>query len=369
MKIYNKTGTFFERPGLTTNILLAVIFIVFALCYFEASQAKIPGSVLYAHGALYKGVITGGQYWRLLAAGFLHADPLHLLLNAICLVSWGGLLERRVGAFNFVLIYFSSLIAGSVVSVLGHPQNFIGVGASGAISGILGALLCLFILGKINLSGQFFIGAIGLNVVLMASVPRIDWWAHLGGFTAGLICCAALDLLAKLNNVLLRCKFPEFVKVNMAISAALLALIGRQIDISGFGVSSISLSIVVLGFALVTIKLIDLLLGMTRGLAIAVSGFALFYASAPLLLYPSLSSAVAGQCAPAMRDSSGQVANIVSTAVAALCEHRNWLPYLLAIVLLSVTIIIHRAALERGLRDVGFVGAGLRADRHRCEGI
>ena len=164
MKMYNTTGSFFERPGLTTHILLTVNFAIFALLYFRAGQPTIPGGVLYAHGALYKGVIANGQYWRLLAAGFLHIDPVHLLLNALCLVSWGGLLERRVGAFNFILIYFSSLVAGSVVSVLGHPANFIGAGASGAISGILGALLCLFILGKISLSGQFFVAAIGLNV-------------------------------------------------------------------------------------------------------------------------------------------------------------------------------------------------------------
>ena len=130
-----------------------------------------------ANGALYKGAIASGEYWRLLAAGFLHADPIHLALNMICLVSWGGLLERRVGAFNFILIYLVSLVAGSVVTVLAHPTNFIGAGASGAISGVVGALLCLFILGKIDLSGHFFIGAIGLNIVLMANVPRIDWWS------------------------------------------------------------------------------------------------------------------------------------------------------------------------------------------------
>jgi membrane associated rhomboid family serine protease len=369
MKIFNKTGSFFDRPGLTTNILLAVNFAVFALCYFEASQPTIPGSILYAHGALYKGAIVGEQYWRLLAAGFLHADPLHLALNMICLVSWGGLLERRVGAFNFTLIYFCSLIAGSLTSILGHPTNFIGVGASGAISGILGALLCLFILGKINLSGQFFVGAIGLNVVLMASVPRIDWWGHLGGFTAGLICCAVLDLFAKLNNVLLRCKFPEFVKFDLALSAALIALMGTQTEISGFPVSIISLSIAILGIALVMIKLVDLLLNTTRGLAIIVIGFAVFYACVPLLLLSSLSHAIAGQCASAAQNSPVQDTNIARMAVTEICRQPIWLPYLLSVLLLSVTMIVHRAALMKGLRDVGFVGAGLRADRHRCQGI
>jgi rhomboid protease GluP len=369
MKIYNKTGSFFERPGLTTNIILAINFAVFAACYFEAGQSTIPGIILYAHGALYKGAIVAGQFWRLLAAGFLHADPLHLVLNMICLVSWGGLLERRIGAFNFALIYFCSLIAGNVASILGQPTNFIGIGASGAISGILGALLCLFILGKINLSGQFFVGAIGLNVVLMASVPRIDWWAHLGGFTAGLICCAALDLLAKLNNVLLRCKFPEFVKMNAALSAALLALMATQIEISGFPVSITSLSIALACIALIMIKLLDLLLSTTKGLAIVVTGFAVFYASVPLLLHASLAQAIAGQCASTAQRSPVQGTTLAGIAVTEICREQVWLPYLLSILLLSAMIFVHRAALMRGLRDVGFVSAGFRADRHRCQGI
>ena len=363
------TRSLLDRLALTTNLLLAVNVAAFAVVYYHASQATIPVGILYADGALYKGAIASGQYWRLLAAGFLHADPVHLLLNAICLASWGGLLERRVGAFNFILIYFSSLIAGGIVSVVGHPTNFIGVGASGAIAGVLGALLCLFLLGKMNLSGQFFVSTIGLNVVLTVSVPRIDWWAHLGGFTAGLICCAMLNLAAKLNNVLLRCKFPEFVKVNAALSVVLLTWIGIQINIAGLAVDPASLSIALLCIALVMIKLIDLLLSVTRGLAIAVLAFAVFYASVPLLLYPSLSSAIAGQCASTPLNAWARGPAIAGKIVTQTCGQQTWLPWLLSVLLLLITIIMHRAVLTRGLADVGFVGASLRAARHRCQGI
>ena len=82
--------------------------------------------------------------------------------------------------------------------------------------------------------------------------------------------------MAKLNNVLLRSKFPEFIKVNIALSMALLALMSTQIAISGFPVSTATLSIVLLGIALAIVKLIDLLLSATKGLAIAVIGFAVF---------------------------------------------------------------------------------------------
>jgi membrane associated rhomboid family serine protease len=369
MQIYNKAGSFFERPGLTTNILLAANFAAFMLCYFQGAQFKIPLGILYEHGAMYPGVVRTGQYWRLFAAGFLHADPIHLVLNMICLVSWGGLLERRVGTFNFIVIYFSSLVAGNVVSLYGHPGNFIGVGASGALSGLVGALLCLFILDKISLSGQFFLGAIGLNVVLMSSVPRIDWWNHLGGFAAGLICCAVIDLLAKLNNVLLRCKFPEFVKLNLLFAIVLVATAAAQLDSSGFPGGLAGLSVVVCAIALVMIKLIDLLLSAPRGLAMAVICFAIVYAIMPVLLRQPIATMMARNCVSTGLTTSMQGATIGDQFLAAICPYLTWIPYLLALLLPAATIVLLHAPLTRGLRDVGFINAGLRADRSRCQGI
>jgi rhomboid protease GluP len=369
MQIYNRAGSFFERPGLTTNILLAANFAAFALCYYQGSQFRIPLGILYQHGAMYPGVVRTGQYWRLLAAGFLHADPFHLVLNMICLVSWGGLLERRVGAFNFIVIYSCSLIAGNVVSLYGHPGNFIGVGASGALSGLVGALLCLFILDKISLSGQFFVGAIGLNVLLMSSVPRIDWWNHLGGFTAGLLCCAVIDLVAKLNNVLLRCKFPEFVKLNLLLTIALTAVAAAEPGNAGFPGGGAGLSVAVLAVALLAIKLIDLTLSAPRGLAMAVIGFAAFYAVMPLLLRQPIATAIGGSCVLSDLKLSVHRATVGDKILAAICPYRIWIPYLLALLLPAAAIVVLRAPLKRGLRDVGFVKAGLLAERSRCQGI
>ena len=369
MKVYNTTGSFFETPGLVTNLLLAANFAAFMLCYLQGHQLQIPSNILFAHGALYRDAIHSGQYWRLLAAGFLHATPIHLVFNMICLVSWGGLLEKRVGPFYFIIIYFCSLLAGSVASVLGHPMNYLGIGASGALSGLVGALLCLFILDKIRLSVYFFVGAIGLNSILMASDPRIDWWSHLGGFTAGLTCCAVLDLVAKLNNLWLRCKFPEFVKLNVAISVAVLAIASAGMQVAGFDVSGLSLLVALVLLTLVLVKLLDLVLSTTRGIAFTVMGFATFYAAAPFLLRPSIVSAAAERCELLGRDSAVQNNELTGFVLAQICQWRTLAPYLLSALLVAVTIIVHRAELIRGLRDVGFVGATLRADRNRCQGI
>jgi membrane associated rhomboid family serine protease len=369
MKVYNAAGSFFETPGLTTNLLLTANFTAFLLCASQGNQFQIPGNILFTHGALYRDAIHDGQYWRLLAAGFLHANPIHLVLNMICLVSWGGLLEKRVGPFYFIIIYFCCLVAGSVASVYGHSANYLGVGASGALSGLIGALLCLFILDKIRLSGYFFVGAIGLNSILMASVPRIDWWSHLGGFTAGLISCAVIDLVAKLNNVWLRCKFPEFIKLNVAISVGVLAMAGAQLEIPGLPIGGPSLLVALLLFTLVLIKLLDLLLGATRGTAIAVIGFAAFYATVPLLMYRSIISAASDQCELIGRNSAVRNPEIAERVLTDICQWRTLAPYLLSALLVAITIAVHHAQLVRGLKDVGFVGAALRADRKRCQGI
>jgi membrane associated rhomboid family serine protease len=89
----------------------------------------------------------------------------------LCLVLWGGLLEKRIGPSYFVLIYVCAVIAGGVVSNATHTGPYLSVGASGGISGILGALLCLWILGSIDLTASFFVANIGLNIALAPPRP------------------------------------------------------------------------------------------------------------------------------------------------------------------------------------------------------
>ena len=124
--------------------------------------------------------------------------------------------ENRLGATYFLIVYLVSAVGGGIASIEGHGGAFLTVGASGAISGIVGALLCLTILGKLPLTLQFFMVVIGINVLFSMNAAHVDWLAHLGGFTAGFAVCALLDTAENLNRYWLRCKFPEFVKSGMA---------------------------------------------------------------------------------------------------------------------------------------------------------
>jgi rhomboid protease GluP len=214
MKIYRPGPRFFEIPHATVYLLLAANIVIFGLCLLYSGSASIPMDVLFRSGAMYSSAIARHEYWRLVAYGFLHANPLHLATNMFCLVLWGAHLERRVGSFYFMIIYASALIFAAIVSNATHTGQFVAVGASGAISGVLGALFCLWILGRVDLTLNFFVVNIGLNIALAFNTSNIDWGAHFGGFVAGMIACAVLDIVEKINAHILRCKFPEFVKIN-----------------------------------------------------------------------------------------------------------------------------------------------------------
>jgi membrane associated rhomboid family serine protease len=217
MAVYKNRLWRVERPYIATFLVMTANFLVFGLCLYNSNGAAISPEVLYRNGAMYALAIDRHEYWRLIAYGFLHANLFHIATNMICLALWGGNLEKRIGAFYFLVIYFCAMIAGAIVSNLHHAGPYLMVGASGAISGILGALLCLWILGKVDLSAGFFAMNIGLNVALAVSSSSVDWVGHLGGFAAGLIVCALIDILERVNRFALRCKFPEFVKINSLI--------------------------------------------------------------------------------------------------------------------------------------------------------
>ena len=140
-----------------------------------------------------------GQWWRLLSAAFLHGGLVHLAVNMVTLADVGRLCERLFGWRRFLLLYLLSGLAGSAASVWWNPQVN-SVGASGALFGVLGAVL-VFMLDRRNgidpgvmkahvASMAVFIGYGVVNG--LASSARIDNAAHLGGLAAGAILGYAL---------------------------------------------------------------------------------------------------------------------------------------------------------------------------------
>ena len=91
-------------------------------------------------------VLLYKQYIRMVSSGFLHVNWMHLLLNMFSLLMFSGGLERYLGPFGFLLIYFSSLIGGNLLALLIHRNHgeYSAVGASGAVNGIIFASIALF---------------------------------------------------------------------------------------------------------------------------------------------------------------------------------------------------------------------------------
>ncbi|MFQ5844858.1 MAG: rhomboid family intramembrane serine protease [Planctomycetota bacterium] len=128
-----------------------------------------------------------GQYWRLATATFLHHNPIHLLFNGLCLLIVVPLAGTVLGLRRAVPLYLLSGFAGAAAShFLGPPA--LGAGASGAICGLIGALLA-FGRRRGGVEGAALSRAMTqwalLILVWSILVPRIDLWAHGIGFGAG----------------------------------------------------------------------------------------------------------------------------------------------------------------------------------------
>ena len=355
-------------PQTGSYVLLIVNCAVFVACAVTANAVSFDSRAMLRWGAISNDTLANHEYWRLLAAAFLHINLLHLLINMICLMLWGGTLEKRVGTTYYLVIYLAAAIGGSVTSVVGHDTSFVDAGSSCAIFGIVGALVGLQLLGKPALPPQSLIFIIGINVVFNATqASSIDWMAHVGGFVTGVIACVALDLVERLNRVWLSCKFPEFVKLNVVTAVPPAVWLGwselsvpADRNLPALGVGLVATMIVVA-------KLFDLLLGRKKGLAISVVALAAANLALTFLLTGSFAwvsmctssrvrlSAAAGAWGYAVTDDA--------------CAHAALVPAVLSAVVGALTLLRLALQLRRGVADVGFISEGLRADRRRATGL
>jgi membrane associated rhomboid family serine protease len=361
------SGGFFEIPHAAVYATLTATIVISGACFIQAGAPAAPANLLFRYGAMYTWALERHEYWRLVAYGFLHINIVHLTTNMLCLVLWGGHLEKRVGSLYFLVIYLSAMMFGAIIGALIHSTTYITVGASGATSGLLGALMCLWILGKIDLQINFFAINIALNVAFSVSNPRIDWQIHLGGFAAGLIACALLDLVEKANFYLLRCKFPEFVKTNLFVLACASAVLlwGSRPAAVAAGSDLWALAAVLAAICFLVIKTIDIVLSVTKGLAITIILLAMLNAAVVLLGGVVFGSQLSAACAA--HRATGPMA--VESLIGASCSNPVLTAGIAAAAVLALTLLLYAQELYRGLHDVGFIGSSLRGERNRRQGI
>ncbi len=178
------------KPYVTWSLLAINVFIWLLTRAAGAVDDSNDTETLLRFGAMFGPNIVQGEYWRLFTAMFLHAGITHLAFNSFGLLIFGFQVERFFGHARFAAVYVLAGLAGSAASFM-FTSGGVAVGASGAIFGILGALVAFFVnhkdmlgeMGRQTLTGLLVLA--GINLVVGLSTPGIDNFAHVGGFGAG----------------------------------------------------------------------------------------------------------------------------------------------------------------------------------------
>jgi rhomboid protease GluP len=153
-------------------------------------------SVLLRFGAIDSARVSAGEYWRLLSAIFLHFDIDHLLSNLAVLAILGPPLAHQIGAWRFLVVFLLSGVGGNVASQLILPTVALKGGASGAITGVLGALGGLSVRPERRVRRKVWqtLGALAVIYGFLVGFDATsDNVAHLGGLVVGLGLGALLE--------------------------------------------------------------------------------------------------------------------------------------------------------------------------------
>ncbi len=189
---------FTPKKPIVTKSLIIIITIIMALMY-ALGDGSTNISTLFNFGALVK----NGDFFRLFTSIFLHIGIIHYLSNVYALEIIGKQVETFFGHFKTLIIFIYSGIIGNLVSLLLMENNTISAGASGAIFGLMGALLYFSFNQRTYMSVALkkqILPVIVLNLMISFMVPSINLFAHVGGLIGGAIVAGALGIKYKTSR-------------------------------------------------------------------------------------------------------------------------------------------------------------------------
>ena len=164
------------------NVLIYILTAIMSRDVFNSNTY-----VLIRLGAKVNELINRGQVWRLLTCAFLHGGIMHLVFNMYALKIIGSEVEYVFGRKKYLIIYLMAALGGSLFSYILSPYS-ISVGASGAIFGLLGAMLVFGVKHRDKIGKSYMMNIIQviiINVIIGVSLSNIDNYAHLGGLIIG----------------------------------------------------------------------------------------------------------------------------------------------------------------------------------------
>ncbi len=194
------------RPYVTYALVSACVMVFVYQLMSELSSPAAERDLLYTFGMIPAAVLRGQHLWTLLTSMFLHGGFFHLAGNMLFLWIFGDNVEDVFGHFGYLGMYVLSGVAGSLLHILVAPGSTVPtIGASGAISGVMGAYFVLYpgarVLTLVPIF--FFIRFVYLPAFLLlgfwlllqllygcSSVggrTGVAYFAHIGGFVVGLL--------------------------------------------------------------------------------------------------------------------------------------------------------------------------------------
>ena len=189
-------------PPVVTYTLIGINVLVFLLLATtggrrsrllgELGLMPVGGYLVDTTGTPYlaRGV-SDGAYWQLVTSMFTHLEVWHIVFNLMALLILGPQLELMLGRLRYTLLYLLSGLAGSITVLWLAEPGSITIGASGAIFGLMGALL--IVARKIGADTRSLLALIGINTAItVIGAQYISWQGHLGGLVGGLLVATAL---------------------------------------------------------------------------------------------------------------------------------------------------------------------------------
>ena len=168
-------GTLVQRAPVTL-LLIAVNVVVFII-------SKGGSDAFIRRWGEAPAAVQLGDTYRLFTSPWIHLSIVHIGLNMLSLYVVGQPVEAAIGKVRYLLLYLGAAMGGSVAYFLLAPPTVLGVGASGAIFGVFGALFV--VARKRGLQTGGIVGLIAINLIYGFVVPGIGWQAHIGGLVAG----------------------------------------------------------------------------------------------------------------------------------------------------------------------------------------
>ena len=187
------------NPALTSQILIGLNVAVWvAILATGGRTSRLVDVLALRPSSTFQGVrytnlhsVAAGDYWQLLTSIFTHVEVVHIGFNMLALWVLGPGLEAAVGRTRFLLLYFVSGFAGSAMVMWFSTPYLATLGASGAIFGLMGALLVIAF--KVGGDVRGILTWIAINfVITFLFTGYISWQGHVGGFVAGLLVAGAL---------------------------------------------------------------------------------------------------------------------------------------------------------------------------------